>query len=97
MRVAHESGECVLPDHASRYDFLLAQLFACLALRKQLQLSYRKLEAVLADTDWCQRLGMSGVPDHSPSNHQLTLANADGRFGSGEISSREIRQRFEMI
>ncbi len=68
MSVAHELAACVLPDHASRFsrhDFTLAQLFACLVLREQLKMSYRKLEALLADTDWCVRLGMSRVPDHS--------------------------------
>jgi len=68
MRVAHELAACVLPDHASkfsRHDFTLAQLFACLALREQQKMSYRKVEALLSDTDWCRQLGMKGTPDHS--------------------------------
>lgn len=61
------AGE-VLPDHASkfsRHDYTLAQLFSCLVVREMLQLSYRKLEALLADTGWCERIGMKSVPDHS--------------------------------
>jgi hypothetical protein len=71
MRIAHELASVVLPDHASkfsRHDFTLAQLFACLAVREQLNLSYRKLEGLLADTDWCRQLGMKGVPDHSSAS-----------------------------
>lgn len=68
MSVSFEVARELLPDHASkfsRHDFTLAHLFACLAIREILKLSYRKLEALLADTDWCQRIGMKSVPDHS--------------------------------
>ena len=60
MRLACAAAREVLPDHASRFsrhDFTLAQLFACLVLQQVLGLSYRRTEAVLRDTDWCQRLG----------------------------------------
>ena len=85
MSVSFAIARELLPDHASkfsRHDFTLAQLFACLALREMLKLSYRKLEATLTDTDWCQRLGMKSVPDHSTLsrafNHiaKLGLMNA---------------------
>src|SRR5580698_3054892 len=69
MRIAHELAECVLPDHASRFsrhDFTLAQLFSCLVVREQLQVSYRKIESILADTFWCRRLGMKRFPNPSP-------------------------------
>jgi hypothetical protein len=77
MCVAFEFARGALPDHAhrfSRHDYTLAQLFACLVVREQLQVSYRKIEALLRDTDWCQRLGMKSVPDHS------TLCRAFGHF-----------------
>lgn len=85
MSVALAVARDLLPDHASkfsRHDFTLAQLFACLAIREMFKLSYRKLEVLLADTGWCQRLGMKGVPDHSTLcrafNHivRLTQMNA---------------------
>jgi hypothetical protein len=65
---AHELGCCTLQPYASRFsrkDFTLPQLFACLVLREMLGLSFRGIEAVLRDVDWCQRLGMTKVPDHS--------------------------------
>jgi hypothetical protein len=68
MRWAHELGRRTLRPYASKFsrrDFTLAQLFACPVLREMLGLSFRDVEAVLRDADWCQRLGMRGVPDHS--------------------------------
>jgi hypothetical protein len=68
MQLAHDVARHALPDYASkfsRHDFTLAQLFACLVVREMLGLSYRKAEATLADTDWCQALGMPRAPDHS--------------------------------
>jgi transposase len=85
MRVAHELAECVLPDHASRFsrhDFTLAQLFSCLVVREQLQVSYRKIESILADTDWCRRLGMKRVPDHSTLCRAFRHIVVKSRLGS---------------
>ena len=68
MRLAHELAAAYLPGFSSkfsRHDFTLAQLFACLVLREHMRLSYRRTEAVLRDSDWCTRLGMTRVPDHS--------------------------------
>lgn len=84
MRVAHDAATWVLPDYASpfsRHDFTLPQLFACLVVREMMRLSYLKTEAMLNDTDWCQRLGMDRVPDSSTlcrAFHEiLTLADFD--------------------
>jgi IS5 family transposase len=50
----------------SRHDFTRPQLFACLALRESLRLSYRKIEAFLTDVpDWLAEIGMASVPDHN--------------------------------
>ncbi len=49
----------------SRHDFTLAELFACLVVREMMGKSYRRTEALLRDTDWCQQLGMTRVPDHA--------------------------------
>jgi len=68
MKLAHELASAHLPGFSSkfsRHDFTLAQLFACLVLREHLRLSYRRTEALLRDCDWCHRLGMTRVPDHS--------------------------------
>ena len=68
MSAACELGGCVLQEFASRFsrhDYTLPQLFACLVVREQMQLSFRKTEALLRDNDWCARLGMKKVPDHS--------------------------------
>jgi hypothetical protein len=64
MRLAHEMAEAYLPAYRnkfSRHDFTLAQLFACLVLREHMKLTYRRLVALLRDSDWCQRLGMTKV------------------------------------
>jgi len=68
MRVAHDAAQAVLPGYrnkCSRHDFTLAQLFACLVVREMMGKSYRRTEALLRDTDWCQQLGMTKVPDHA--------------------------------
>jgi len=68
MRVAHEAARVVLPGYRakfSRHDFTLAQLFACLVVREMMGKSYRRTEALLRDTDWCEQLGMTKVPDHA--------------------------------
>jgi hypothetical protein len=68
MKLAHELASACLPGFSSkfsRHDFTLAQLFACLVVREHMRLSYRRTEALLRDTGWCARLGMSRVPDHA--------------------------------
>lgn len=69
FRRAYEMGCRVWPDHASRFsrrDFTRPQLFACLALRELLQLSYRKAQALLTDVpDWLLSIGMTRAPDHN--------------------------------
>ena len=77
MRLAHDAARRVWPGYAStfsRHDFTLAQLFACLVVREQLKLSYRRTETLLRDTDWCAQLGMRRVPDHA------TLCRAFGQL-----------------
>lgn len=68
MLWAHELGRETLKLYAgkfSRKDFTLPQLFSCLILREMFGQSFRGIEAILRDADWCQRLGMVRVPDHS--------------------------------
>jgi len=59
----------VWPDYDSpfsRHDFTRPQLFACLAVRESLRLSYRKAEAFLADVpEWLASIGMNHAPDHN--------------------------------
>ena len=67
---AHELGARLWPSpHASRFSrkaFTRAQLFACLALREYLCLSYRDTQALLVDVPaWHDAIGMIGVPDHN--------------------------------
>jgi hypothetical protein len=69
MRAAWHLGSRTLKSHFnkfSRHDFTLPQLFACLALRELLGLSYRRLESFLRDApDWMADLGMRHAPDHN--------------------------------
>jgi IS5 family transposase len=69
FRRAHELGCRVWEDYDSpfsRHDFTRPQLFACLALRELLRLSYRKIEAFLIDVpQWLAEIGMSCAPDHN--------------------------------
>lgn len=69
MRLAHHLAQQCLPDYActfSRHDFTLAQLFACLVVKEQLQRSYRQVEALLRDCEsWCRDIGLKKVPDHN--------------------------------
>lgn len=65
MKLAHDLALAYLPtfrNKFSRHDFTLAQLFACLVLREHMKLTYRRVAALLKDTDWCQRLGMTKAP-----------------------------------
>lgn len=70
LREAHDLARRVWPavySHAcSRHDFTLPQLFACLVVREQLRLSYRKAEALLRDSPhWLAAVGMARAPDHN--------------------------------
>jgi hypothetical protein len=69
MRVAYRLARRLLPEHSckfSRHDFTLAQLFACLVLREFFGLSYRRTEALLADSPaWLADIGLAKAPDHN--------------------------------
>jgi Transposase DDE domain/Transposase domain (DUF772) len=67
--VAYHLARRLLPEHSckfSRHDFTLAQLFACLVVREFFGLSYRRAEALLADSpQWLADIGMRRAPDHN--------------------------------
>jgi hypothetical protein len=69
MRVAYHLARRLLPQHSckfSRHDFTLAQLFACLVVREFFDLSYRRAEALLADSPaWLADIGLAKAPDHN--------------------------------
>lgn len=70
FRRAHELGVRLWPSpYTSRFSrraFTRAQLFACLALREYLGLSYRDTQAFLLDVPvWREAIGMTAVPDHN--------------------------------
>lgn len=69
MRVAHDLARRLLPEHSckfSRHDFTLAQLFACLVVREFFGLSFRRAEALLADSPaWLADIGLAKAPDHN--------------------------------
>jgi hypothetical protein len=69
MRVAHQLARQSLPEHSckfSRHDFTLAQLFACLVVREFFGLSFRRAEALLADSPaWLADIGLTRAPDHN--------------------------------
>lgn len=69
MVTAYHLARRLLPEHSckfSRHDFTLAQLFACLVIRENLNLSYRRAEALLADSpDWLAAIGLTKAPDHN--------------------------------
>jgi hypothetical protein len=69
MRTAYHLARITLPNHSckfSRHDFTLAQLFACLVVREFFGLSFRRTEALLADSPaWLAQIGLSKTPDHN--------------------------------
>jgi len=69
MRVAYQLARKTLPKHSckfSRQDFTLAQLFACLVVREFFGLSFRRAEALLADSpQWLAEIGLAKAPDHN--------------------------------
>ena len=69
MQVAYRLACRLLPEHSckfSRHDFTLAQLFACLVVREFFGLSFRRVEALLADSPaWLADIGLVKPPDHN--------------------------------
>ena len=69
MGLAYHLAQKLLPEHSckfSRHDFTLAQLFACLVIREHFGLSFRRAEALLADSpQWLTDIGLSKTPDHN--------------------------------
>ena len=69
LLVAHRIGDEVLREYSckcSRHDFTLPQLFACLVLREFYDLSYRRTEALLRDSQaWLEEIGLQAAPDHN--------------------------------
>lgn len=84
LRDAHAFALKVWPTSYSspwsRHDFTLPQLFACLVVREQLKLSYRKAEAMLRDMPhWLAMIGMTRAPDHNTLWRAFTLVAATRR------------------
>jgi len=69
LKLAHQLGQEVLPQYASRFsrkDFTNAQMFACLVLREHQRKSFRGVEALLIDSPlWLADIGLSKAPDHN--------------------------------
>jgi hypothetical protein len=69
MRLAYVMARRCLPMYSNRFsrkDYSLPQLFACLVVKQQLNLSYRKAEVFLRDSpDWCAQIDLRCVPDHN--------------------------------
>lgn len=91
FRRAFALGCKVWPGYASRFsrhDFTRPQLFACLALRESLRLSYRKVEAFLVDVpQWLAEVGMKRAPDHN------TLWRAFGAL----FKKRRIKRALDLM
>lgn len=91
FRRAYELGCRLWSDYDSpfsRHDFTRPQLFACLALRESLRLSYRKTEAFLIDVpDWLASIGMRHAPDHN------TLWRAFGAL----LTPRAIKRALDLM
>jgi hypothetical protein len=69
MRLAYVMARQCLPKYTSKFsrkDFTLPQLFACLVVKDQMKLSYRRAETLLGDCpEWCAQIGLRSVPDHN--------------------------------
>ena len=85
MRVAHHLACRLLPEHSckfSRHDFTLPQLFACLVVREFFGLSYRRTEALLADSPaWLADVGLTKAPDHNTLWRAFDALLANRRCG----------------
>ncbi len=90
MLAAYHLAKQVLPQRSSkfsRHDYTLPQLFACLAVREQMRLSYRATEELLRDgRSWCRAIGMKRrrTPDHA------TLARAAQTLLTGRRLGRAL-------
>lgn len=86
IRMAHAVASCVLPRYSSRFsrkDFTLPQLFACLVVRQQMRLSYRRTEALLKDSPaWLAAIGLSRVPDHNTLSRAFGILTTSARCAS---------------
>ena len=91
MLRAYEIAQEVWPDYSSpwsRQEFTQPQLFACLAVREMLQLSYRRAEVFLGDVpDWLARIDLARAPDHN------TLWRAFGRL----LKPAKIRRAMDLL
>ena len=89
LLTAYHVAKDALPEYSSKFsrrDYTLPQLFACLAVREQMRLSYRGAEALLRDgRPWCRAIGMRRkTPDHA------TLARAARALLTGRRLSRAL-------
>ena len=88
---AHALGSRLWSDHRSRFsnsDFTRPQLFACLALRELLGLSYRKTEAFLIDVPaWLAKIELARAPDHN------TLWRAFGAL----LKKRDVKRALDLM
>ncbi len=86
LRVAYLVGWAALQDYSHRNSpqkFTQPQLFACLVLKEFLQLDYRKLAALLADTpDLCRVIELDSVP------HYTTFQKAAHRLLQFSLAQR---------
>src|SRR2546428_4830552 len=91
FRRAYELGCELWSDYDSpfsRHDFTQPQLFACLALRELLGLSYRKIQAFLIDVPaWVAEGGMARAPDH----------NTLGRAFDALLKRREMNRALDLM
>ena len=85
MRLAYQLACTTLPEHSckfSRHDFTLAQLFSCLVLREFFALSFRRTEALLADSpQWLAEIGLAKAPDHNTLWRAFNALLASRRCG----------------
>jgi hypothetical protein len=69
MIVAHALARSAIRAYRSKFsrrDFTQPQIFACLVVREQMDLSYRDTEVLLQDgRSWCRAIGMKKIPDHN--------------------------------
>jgi hypothetical protein len=89
LLAAYQLARRTLPEHSckfSRHDFTLAQLFACLVVREFFHLSFRRAQALLADSpQWLADIGLTHAPDHNTlwraSASLISTRRCDGMLG----------------
>ncbi len=84
-------GNRTLPRYGhrfSRHDFQLAQLFACLVLRKFFRTDYRGIVAILED--WPLGRQVLGLRDKTP--HYTTLQKAERRLLTDPLTRKLLTQ-----